>query len=177
MGARLAIEHVPTANLDRAVSKEIRTLCDAAYGEETAGYFKSLGEGDHLLGRRDGVLVSHLMWVTRWLEPEGLRELRTAYVEMVATAPAEQKKGYASMLLDHFPPLAREFELAALSPATEGIYLKLGWQFWRGPLSARKDGAIEPTPDERVMILPLDTTPALDLHVPLSVEWRKGEVW
>jgi hypothetical protein len=33
------------------------------------------------------------------------------------------------------------------------------------------------TPDERVMILSLPQTPSLDLDLPLSVEWREGEVW
>jgi hypothetical protein len=29
----------------------------------------SIGPGEHLLGSGDGTLVSHLMWVTRWLQP------------------------------------------------------------------------------------------------------------
>jgi hypothetical protein len=44
-------------------------------------------------------------------------------------------------------------------------------------LSVRRDGRIEPTPEERVMIHPLPLTPILDLDVPLSIEWRPGEVW
>ena len=52
-----------------------------------------------------------------------------------------------------------------------------GWRYWRGPLSVRKDGQVVPTPQERVMIMPLPLTPAIDLDAPLSVEWRPGEVW
>jgi hypothetical protein len=37
---------------------------------------------------------------------------------------------------------------------------------------------MKPTPDETVMILRLRATPAdLDLHAPLSAEWRRGELW
>jgi len=175
--APLIIEHRRSSELMGASAAAVRALCDAAYGTATAPFFVSLGAGDHLLGLRDGVLVSHLMWVTRGLQPAGQKVLRTAYVEMVATAPSGQGQGYASALLEHFVPLVAEYDLAALCPATDSLYARLGWRFWRGPLSARKDGAVVATPDERVMILSLPRTPALDLDVPLSVEWRPGEVW
>ena len=155
----------------------VHSLCDAAYGTVTAPLFASLGSGEHLLGLRQGALVCHLMWVTRWLQPAGQPALRTAYVEMVATTPVAQRQGYASALLEHLVPLVSDYQLAALCPATEHLYTRLGWRFWRGPLSARKDGGIVATPDERVMFLPLVETPSLDLDSPLSVEWRRGEVW
>ena len=34
-----------------------------------------------------------------------------------------------------------------------------------------------PTPEEQVMVLRLPKTPPLDLELPLSAEWREGEVW
>ena len=68
-------------------------------------------------------------------------------------------------------------ELAALSPATEGLYARLGWRFWRGPLSIRTETGLIPTPDEQVMFLRLPKTPPLDDTLPLSAEWRPGEVW
>ena len=38
--------------------------------------------------------------------------------------------------------------------------------------------ALQPTPDETVMILRLPRTPPdLDLDAPLSAEWRRGELW
>lgn len=155
----------------------IRRLCDAAYATDTEPYFESLGPGAHLLGARDGRLVSHLMWVTRWLQPGNGSLLKTAYVEMVATAPDAQRRGYATALLQRFPALVDDYDVAALSPATEDLYARLGWRFWRGPLYTRRDTESLPTPDERVMVLPLKRTPPLDLDLPLSVEWRPGEVW
>ena len=177
MNPPLSIERVKSSELSSTLAAEIEQLCDAAYATGTARFFKSLGPGDHLLGRSNGILVSHLMWITRWLQPEGSRPLQTAYVEMVATLPVEQRKGYASTLLAQFPSLVEDFELAALCPATEGLYLRLGWCFWRRPLSARKAGTIVETPGERVMTLTLPNTPPLDLDGRLSVEWRDGEVW
>ena len=172
-----SITHVDSLAMSPSVRREICRLCDAAYDTNTEPYFASLGPGEHLLGRRHETLVAHLMWVTRWLQPQGQNALRTAYIEMVATAPAEQGKGYASALLQAFPALVQEYELAALSPATESLYARQGWSRWRGPLAVRRDGRIVPTPEERAMILSLPRTPGLDLATSLSVEWRAGEVW
>jgi GNAT superfamily N-acetyltransferase len=177
MRSPLLIEHVRSTALTPTVSAAVLNICDAAYETSTAPFFESLGAGDHLLGVRDGVVVSHLMWITRSLQPAGQRPLRTAYAEMVATDPAMQRHGFATALLEHFVPLVGDYDLAALCPATEGLYARLGWRFWRGPLSARKDGILTLTPGERVMILPLSLTPELDLELPLSIEWRDGEVW
>jgi len=177
MRSPVTINHLRSPDLPPSLRSAIYSLCSAAYATDTAPFFASLGDGDHLLGSRNGELVSHLMWVTRWLQPAGGRKLRTAYVEMVATAPAAQRQGFASALLEHFVPLVDDYDLAALCPATDHLYARLGWRFWRGPLSARKDGALIATPEERVMILPLPQTPTLDLDLPLSVEWRDGEVW
>ena len=177
MTAPLTIEQVPSADLGADRMDEVRRLCDAAYGEATGPYFEAIGAGVHLLGLREGELVSHLMWVTRWLEPEGTRPLKAAYVEQVATRPAEQGRGYATRLLEALAPRLSDFELGALCPATDGLYLRVGWRYWRGPLFVRQEGSRIPTPDERVMILDLPRTPALNLDGPLSVEWRPGEVW
>jgi aminoglycoside 2'-N-acetyltransferase I len=173
----LTVEHVTSSAMAPALSAEVRALCDAAYRTPTAPYFEALGDGDHLFGRRNGVLVSHLMWVTRWLKISNGPPLRTAYVEMVATAPSAERQGFASELLRNLVPLVQDFDIAALCPATESLYLRLGWRFWRGPLATRKDGVLIPTPEERCMVLPLARTPLLDLDEPLSVEWRAGEVW
>jgi GNAT superfamily N-acetyltransferase len=158
-------------------AEAVRRLCDAAFEEDTAPILASLGAGEHLLGRVGDAIVSHLMWVTRWLQPEGTGLLRTAYVELVATAPDAQRRGYATALLELFPSLVTDFDIAALAPATENLYARLGWRFWSGPLHARRGDDLEPTPEERVMVLTLPRTPSLDGSAPLSIEWRDGEVW
>jgi aminoglycoside 2'-N-acetyltransferase I len=177
MPALLQIERFATQDLPAATRAALRRLCNAAYQETMEPYLDALGPGEHLLGMRAGVLVSHLMWVTRWLQPAGMQPLRTAYVELVATVPAMQGHGYATQLLQAFPSLVRDHALAALSPATDGLYARLGWRYWRGPLAVRHEGGLVPTPEERVMILHLPRTPKLDDTQALSVEWRPGEVW
>jgi hypothetical protein len=142
-----------------------------------ASYFKAIGPGEHLLAWLGDQLVSHLMWVTRTLEPGAGPPLRTAYVELVATPPAFQRQGYASSLLENFPAQVTDFDLAALSPASENLYVRLGWTYWQGPLYVRTGGRLEATPGEEVMILRLPSTPSLDTSLPLSIEWRPGEVW
>jgi aminoglycoside 2'-N-acetyltransferase I len=175
--AGVRIERLASAELSAALVKAIHELCDAAYQTDTASYFGAIGPGDHLLCWESDRLVSHLMWVTRWLQPGGGPLLRTAYVEMVATRPGLQRRGYATSLLKHFPSQVEQFDLAALSPATEPLYYRLGWRYWRGPLAVRIDRGLLPSPDEQVMVLRTPRTPPLDLDLPLSVEWRPGEVW
>ena len=152
-------------------------LCEAAYREDMAQYFEAIGPGEHLLGWHEGKLASHLMWVTRWLQVGDGPLLRTAYVELVATGPAMQRRGYATALLRHFPSQVTEFDVAALSPAPDDLYIRVGWRFWRGPLAVRTAEGLLPTPEEEVMVLHLPRTPVLDLELPLSIEWRPGEVW
>ena len=177
MPPTLVVQHSRSTELSPARAQSILKLCDAAYKTDTKSFFDLLGPADHLLGLADGELRSHLMWVTRWLQPAGEKALRTAYVEMVATAPDSQRRGYASTLLRHFVPLVQDYDVAALCPATASIYQRLGWTFWRGSLSARTDNGLLPTPDERVMLLPLTRTPHLDFDAALSIEWREGEIW
>jgi aminoglycoside 2'-N-acetyltransferase I len=51
-------------------------------------------------------------------------------------------------------------------------------ELWRGPLFIRTGARLDPTPEESVMILRLERTPAdLDLDEPLSAEWRTAELW
>ncbi|HEX6433695.1 MAG TPA: GNAT family N-acetyltransferase [Gemmatimonadales bacterium] len=173
----LIIQRLPSAALSPSTATAVRALCESAYEEDLAKYFDALGPGEHLLGWQDGTLASHLMWVTRWLQPGDRPLLRTAYVELVATAPAMQRRGYASTLLKYFPSQVTDFDIAALSPATENLYVRQGWRLWRGPLAVRTTDGLVPTPDEEIMVLLLPRSPMLNSDLPLSVEWRDGEVW
>lgn len=174
----LRIEHVRSGDLARPVADAVVALCDAAYAEPTQAYFRDIGPGEHLLGWNDHRLVTHLMWVPRSLVIDRGRPLRTAYIEMVATLPECQGQRLASQLLTELPSHLAGCEIAALSPATEGIYRRHGWRKWEGPLFHRLDGHVIPDPEEQVMILELPGTPRVtDWRAPISVEWRPGEIW
>src|SRR4051794_6339642 len=171
------IERVTGSAMLAETRAALLAMCDAAYGEPMRPYLDDIGPGEHLLGLCDGVPVSHLMWVTRRLQPAGMAPLLTAYVELVATAPEAQGRGYATRLLEAVPGLVAEYDLVALSPATEGLYPRRGGRFGRGPLSIRTEPGLMPPPDEQIMVLRLPRTPPPDDPLPLSAEWRPGEVW
>jgi len=182
------IELVEARSFKSADHAEILRLCDAAYGEEVSHLFAAYTADVHVLARTGRVLVGHGMIVTRWLQVNGWDLLRTAYVELVATAEGFRNQGIGTFMMRKLAGYAAEnpYELVALCPADTNLYSHLGWEYWRGPLSIRPNAAPEnketpaliPTPEERVMILRLPNTPPLNLDHPLSVEWRGGgELW
>ena len=158
---------------------EVLDLCNVAYGEDLTELFLSMGPAVHVLIRDDGKLVSHAMWVTRWLQIEGDPLLRTAYVEAVATDPAYRNLGLASRVMRRLvAEIPEEFEIAALSPTTIPLYERLGWRAWVGRLGVRMpDGDVVPIPDEVAMVYELAGRPPVDIRRALSIEWRPGEIW
>jgi len=177
MEMELILEVIRDIHLSDEQLSAIHTLCNRAYEEDLTSLFKTFADSTHVLGYLEETLVSHAMWVTRWLQPGDGPTLRTAYVEMVATEPNFQRHGFASAVMKRLAGAICDFELGGLCPAEPELYAKLGWVFWRGPLFIRTSGKLIPTPDEKVMILRLPKTPTLDLSLPLSAEWREGEVW
>ena len=112
------------------------------------------------------------------LEAADVGRLRTAYVEVVATARNERGKGHAAALMTRLQSEVADFELAALSSAGSSLYRRLGWETWRGGLFVRTEQGLSPTPGDEVLIYRLPRTPAdLDLGADLSVERRPGELW
>ena len=170
---------IPSTDLSARTLDEILTLCDRAYAEDLRETFRTFAGPVHVLAIAHGVVVSHALWVTRWLAPGGRTPLRTAYVEAVATDPDEQGRGFASAVMRRLVREVAGFELAALCPSDGGqpLYARLGWETWTGPLSIRHGPRVTDTSDESIMIHRLPRTPALDLRDPMSAEWRPGELW
>ena len=183
----LFIHLVPGQLAAPSTRQAILQLCNAAYGEDLASYFEALTADYHLLAKLDNRLAGHAMIVTRWLQCGDGPLLRTAYVELVATAPEHQGRGIATAIMRRLATLAAEldFDLAALCPVEPELYRRLGWEEWLGPLFIRmheqsdeKASSKIPTPEERVMVLRLPGSPALDVNRALSAEWRGGgELW
>ncbi len=177
MREKLKIEVIGSGTLSGEDRAEIISLCNRAYERDLEQLFDTFRDATHIVARIDGALVSHAMWVTRWLQCSDMHPLRTAYVEMVATEPKYWGRGFASAVMERLATEITDYELGALCPTEPGIYAKLGWEFWRGPLFIRSSEGLLPTPNERIMILRLPNTPVLDLEAPLSAEWREGELW
>lgn len=156
---------------------EIHALCNRAYDADLEPLFRTFADVTHVVGWWGSSIVGHAMWVTRWLQPGNQPPLRTAYVEMVATEPQFQGHGFATAVMRRLASAIHDFELGGLSPAEPMLYTKLGWVFWQGPLFIRTQDDLISTPDASVMILRLPKTPPLELTLPLSAEWRKGELW
>ncbi len=168
---------VESRNLPKADRAAVIDLCSRAFETDFAPLFNTFHEPTHVLAKLDGVLVSHALWVTRWLQAGRGPLLRTAFVEAVATDPAYQGQGYATQVMQSLQAAIAAYDLAGLSTGSPGFYARLGWQSWRGPLFVRTEVGLLATPTDSVMILSLPHTPPLDLDGPLSAEWRVGELW
>lgn len=170
-----------TENLDEASRASIIQVCIEAHLEPD---FKNLFTyvplgGLHFMAYCDDQLVSHAMVTTRWLQPEGLPELKTAYIDAVATLPAFQRQGYASVLLQQIAKdIDDEYVIACLETDRRTFYERLGWEVWRGPLAGRSKDGLIPTPNRMgIMILRLSRTPPLDLDRGLTIEDQGGRIW
>ena len=171
-------EVIPKKQLSAADTGAIIALCSQAFEEDYTPYLGTFAGAVHILARLEDMLVSHALWITRWLQVSTDSLMRTAYVEGVATDLHYRGQGFATEVMKHLSTEITDFDIAGLSPAETSLYNRLGWEYWQGPLFHRKDDKLIPDPaDESLMILRLPNTPYLNLTLPISVEWREGEVW
>lgn len=178
MADELLLTTIPGSEMTGTQQVALIDLVNRAYEEDLTVLFHTFTNATHILGTFGGRLVTHALWVTRWLQVDEGSLLRTAYVELVATDAAWRRRGFATAVMRRVAEEIHDYDIGALSPFSVAYYAGLGWERWQGPLLIRKDGDVLVTPeDEDVMILRLPKTPPLDLHAPLSVEWREGEVW
>ena len=174
------VTFVRTEDLHAADRASIVELCIAAHQEED---FRNLfsyipSGGRHFLAYRGTELVSHAVTTTRWLQPEGQRMLKTAYVDAVATLPAYQGQGYGSAVMEHLARNIPEYEIACLETEKSAFYERLGWEVWRGALAGRSEQGLIPTPEQKgIMILRLAGTPELNLDGALTIECQAGRIW
>ncbi len=176
---------VTTDDLAPSDVAQIRGLMFAAFeGDEHGGFTEedwlhSIG-GIHFILEIGDRLVCHASVVERELHVAD-RPLRTGYVEAVATSPAEQRRGYGTLVMREVNAhITGGYELGALGTGSQPFYERLGWHIWQGPSFVRVAGqADQRTPDEDGYILVYLTpaTPPLDLNAPISCEWREGDVW
>ena len=177
----LRIEIVARQALTRARFREAVELCERAYGEENDidDLMREFEDATHvlLIDVRDR-LVSHALWIERWLI-HGTGRVRTAYVELVATDPGRQGHGHASTIMRALGSAIASFDIGALSPSDPAFYARFGWETWRGPLfEQRQNGKFVPSPaDEAVMVLQRSGGPQLDFDGRLTAPWRPGEIW
>ncbi|HUO45924.1 MAG TPA: GNAT family N-acetyltransferase [Acidimicrobiia bacterium] len=170
-----------TEDLSPAARGSIVDLCTLAHGQDD---FRNLfsyvpSGGWHLLAYVDEELVSHALITTRWLQPEGHSQLKTAYVDAVATLPGQQRRGFGSMVMHRLQDeIDLDFEIACLETEVPSFYERLGWQLWRGPLACRTDEGLILTPDQRgIMVFSLSRTPDLNFAAGLTIERQGARIW
>jgi aminoglycoside 2'-N-acetyltransferase I len=179
----IRVRTAPTSTLTTVEIATIRTLLRAAFAGDGEGFTEAdwahTTGGLHVILELDGTIVSHAAVIERVLETGG-RTLRTGYVEGVATDPRHERRGFGSTVMrDVNSAIAASYEIGALSTASPGFYERLGWLRWTGPtLVGTPDGPV-PTPDDDggILVLPTRRVPGLDATLPISCEWRPGDVW
>jgi aminoglycoside 2'-N-acetyltransferase I len=179
----MEIRRASTSELRADEIASLRALLWEAFADDEDGFGEhdwthALG-GTHVLLEEGGLILSHAAVVGRDLEVAG-RHLRTGYVEAVATRVGYQRRGLGSAVMRAVNEIVREeFELGTLGTGVFAFYEPLGWEHWRGPTSVRAAGGVVRTPDEDGFILVLRTpaTDDLNLDLPISCEWRPGDVW
>lgn len=179
MSEAIVITVARTEELDADTRASIIEVCKIAHQENDFVHLFSYipSGGIHVLAFREQELVSHAVVTTRWLQPEGLPVLRTAYVDAVATLPAYQRQGIGSRVMSYLAAVITDFEIACLETDRMSFYVKLGWEAWRGPLAGRKAAKIVPTPEQKgIMVLRLPRTPPLDVDGLLVIEYD-GRIW
>lgn len=177
----LSLAVLPTAALTTAARAAIVALCNRAFAHDPNHDFDTLFDyvtaSKHVLASFDETLVAHACWAYRWLEPQGLPPLRTAYVDAVATQPAYHRRGIGSAVMQRLAQEAAECQLQALSTDNAaGFYERLGWERWCGPTAGRTPLGLQPTTD-LVLIRRTATTPPLDRTALLIADDRGGSPW
>ena len=176
----IAVSIFTTEELTNAQRSDVIDLCIAAHEiEDFRNLFTHIPSGGrHFLAHHGTELVSHAVVTTRWVQPEGQPELKTAYVDAVSTLPAYQHLGHASTVMNRLAAEIDDYEIACLQTDRAGFYERLGWEVWRGPLAGRGEHGLIPTPEQQgVMVLRLPRTPPLDLATQLTIESQPYRIW
>jgi aminoglycoside 2'-N-acetyltransferase I len=178
MDNRLTLKVRKHTDLSEKELTDIIELCSRAFNTDYRLFLDTFPNSTHVLQYYENTLVSHALWITRWLQVQERPLLRTAYIEGVTTDKPYRDRGFASAVMKRLAEEIVNFEIAGLCTGYPDFYSRLGWQVWIGPLFNHKDGELIPSREgASVMVLFLPNTPALDLSAPLSIEWREGEVW
>ena len=180
MPTRIDIRLRRTRQLDAATRAAIVELCTAAHQADFSRLFFYLPtDGMHFLTYRETQIVGHAVVTTRWVQPEHLPILRTAYVDAVAILPGYQRRGLGSALMRELAAHLGEYDLACLETEQPAFFEQLGWERWRGPRAGRAAGnKLIRTPDEQnILILRVSSTPPLDLNGLLTIESQPARIW
>ena len=177
------VRSMTTAELSGVELEALRRLLFGAFGGrfEEHDWEHTLG-GVHVLAvEDDDQVVAHGAVVPRVLSTGG-GELRTGYVEGVATRADRRGHGLATAVMREVGRVIRDgYQLGALADGTRipGFYQRLGWETWRGPtFVAGPEGPVRTAEDDGgILVLRTPATAGLEPTGPLVCDWRAGDVW
>jgi aminoglycoside 2'-N-acetyltransferase I len=171
-----------TAELTPGELQALRELVFGAFGGrfDEHDWEHALG-GTHVLAVDDGEPVAHGAVVARVLVAGG-KELRTGYVEGVATRRERRGEGLATAVMRALGRVIRDgYELGALADGSRipGFYQRLGWETWLGPtFVAGPEGPLRTEEeDSSILVLRTPATAGLEPTGALVCDWRAGDVW
>jgi aminoglycoside 2'-N-acetyltransferase I len=173
---------VATAGLSDQELAALRRLVFGAFGGRFDEHdWEHMLGGVHVLAVENGEVVAHGAVVPRTLVT-GARELRTGYVEGVATREDRRGRGLAVRVMREVARVVEEgYELGALADGTgiPGFYQRLGWETWQGPTWVAGPAGPERTADDDggVLVLRTPATGPLDPTGSLTCDWRAGDAW
>ena len=174
-----------TAATEELTAEELEALRGLVFGAFAERFdehdWEHMLGGIHVLAVDGGEPVCHGAVVPRVLVAGG-RELRTGYVEGVATRDDRRGQGLATAVMREVGRVVRRgYELGALADGTRipGFYQRLGWETWRGPtFMAGPDGPVRTAEDDGgVLVLRTPATAGLEPTGALVCDWRAGDAW
>ena len=173
---------VTTAELTRDELAALRGMVFEAFGGrfDEHDWEHTLG-GVHVLVVEDGGPVAHGAVVPRVLVAGG-QELRTGYVEGVATRGDRRGKGLGTVVMREAGRVVQAgYELGGLADGSgiPGFYQRLGWETWPGPTFVQgPEGPVRTDEEDgSILVLRTSATAGLELTGALVCDWRAGDVW
>ena len=85
MDEELTLKIKKNRDLSEQELTDIITLCSRAFNVDYRNFLNTFIGATHVLGYYENTLVSHALWITRWLQVGDSPLMRTAYIEGVAT--------------------------------------------------------------------------------------------
>jgi aminoglycoside 2'-N-acetyltransferase I len=170
---------VHTADLPDADIEAARQMVMAAFdgGFDATDWRHSIG-GLHVLSRdADGAIDGHAAIVARSFR-HGDRQLRAGWVEGVAVRADRRRRGIGDSLMREVNRIVeRGYEFGGLGATDDGarLYRRHGWTPWDGERRAFGPDGEQPAGGGWAWVF--DPAGHLDPALPLTCDWRDGDLW
>ncbi|GGO35628.1 aminoglycoside 2'-N-acetyltransferase [Deinococcus humi] len=176
----LVLRVAHTAELSPDIRAIIRELLDLTFDSDfnDDDWDHALG-GLHTLAFLEERLVGHAALVQRAFLLGEVPQ-RVGYLEAMGIHPDCQRQGIGRAIMErinHQVAWGYDFGALSTSAAGLGLYRSCAWEVWQGPLSVMTSLGLRATPEEEDGVLVYAPAGGVDLHLSLTCEFRRGDVW